>query len=132
MQILHDNVDPNLDILNCLADCDTPNENHYVLARLIEEGHYVLTTNFDVLIEHACYKLGIRCSVLITDLEFGEYSPSKYPHPLFKLHGSLKRHNGKDWVDSRHSVEATLEAVGRGVGEMLFEPGKKRVLTSIL
>jgi len=132
MQILHDHVDQKLNVLNCFADCDRPNENHHVLASLIHKGHYVFTTNFDALIEHACKQLHLPCFPLIIDEEFREYSSGKYPFPLFKLHGSLRRFDGKQWIDSRDSVEATLEAVGKSGDEMQFEPGKRNVITSVL
>ncbi|MGD8778064.1 MAG: hypothetical protein PVH88_03795 [Ignavibacteria bacterium] len=83
MQILHDSVDPNLDILNCLADCNVPNINHYVLASLIKQGHKVFTTNFDMLIEFACKNLDIDYFAFITDNEFKKYSPDKHPYPIF-------------------------------------------------
>lgn len=132
MQILQDSVDPNLNILDCLGDCNVPNMYHYVLAFLISQGHSVLTTNFDTLIELACQKLGVDYYAFITDNDFKKYFHDKHPYPLFKLHGSLKKIEGKEWVDSKYSIKATLNSVGRSGEQMQFEPGKKHVLNLIL
>jgi hypothetical protein len=48
------------------------------------------------------------------------------------LHGSLKKFEGEEWLDSRYSIEATLEAVGKSGEEMQFELGKRYVFNSIL
>lgn len=132
MEILQEDGDPHLDVLNHFVAYDKPNENHYLLAELIQRGHYVFTTNFDVLIERACEELGISYSVFITEEGFKTYTANEHPYPLFKLHGSLKKRKGDEWLDAKDSIKATLNAVGRAGEYMRFEPGKRKVFTDIL
>jgi len=135
MQEIQSDYDRNLDVLNCLADCKNPNKNHYILACLIEKGNYVFTTNFDMLIEIAFMDLFEKdfCP-LISNIEFENYlsNPRKYPNPLFKLHGSLKRYKNNKWNNSTESLIATFEAVGKSGENLIFEPGKLEVFRSRL
>ena len=125
-------MDPGLHVLDCLVRHSTPNLDHYVIAGLMARGHIILTTNFDVLIEHACHQLNVGYSVFSTDQEFETYNPRRDTHPLFKLHGSLQRYRGHMWVDSRESVQATLAAVAQSGERMEFEAGKRRIVQRII
>ena len=82
-----------------------PNENHYQLARLLDAGYTILTTNFDCLIEQACDDLGIPYRVLVTDADYEECieDRSRIVNPIFKLHGTALR----DRIDSQN-VSATM------------------------
>lgn len=134
MQIVYENSDPRLDVLSLLADNTTPNENHFVLAELIRLGHPVLTTNFDSLIEIASEQMNHPCSVLSSLDDFTAFGPltGSVSLPLFKLHGSLKRFDGTQWLDARSTVQATLQTVGRSGEAMNLEPDKHRVFREVL
>lgn len=131
MGILQKITDENLDILDCFADCNVPNINHYVLASLLGKGYDVFTTNFDILIEYACNDLGVEYTALINDKDFQEYS--KVKNPLFKLHGSIKKQKDMHWINTKESIQATLETVGKGVEDVFsISPYKREVFTKIL
>ncbi len=118
--------DPDLSILRCFAVCKEPNRNHYVLAALINLGHYVVTTNFDCLIELACQRLGIPCSQIVYESDFAQYlaAPELHENPLFKIHGSFTK-NGKN---SRDSLNATLSSLAAMGDQMSRAPNKRKVL----
>ena len=77
VEIFRDNLDEDLKIIEFYSQCTQPNIQHFFLADMITKGHFVLTTNFDVLIEHALLKMGISLEdirVIITRKDFEEYS----------------------------------------------------------
>ena len=53
VEIVRDALDPNLKIIDFYGLCDKPNVQHFFLAEMIKKGKFVITTNFDFLIEHA-------------------------------------------------------------------------------
>ena len=53
VQQFRDQFDPKLKLLNYFLQPSVPNSIHQILAVLIQHGHFVLTTNFDCLIERA-------------------------------------------------------------------------------
>ncbi|MFC1794964.1 SIR2 family protein, partial [Planctomycetota bacterium] len=108
--------DFDLDLLDYFSD-SKPNQNHYFLAKAIGEGHPVLTTNFDLEIEHACEEIASDFERIITDNELqclmDNMDPKAYSKTkgslsesgmLFKIHGSL---------DNKESLCATLIQIGK-------------------
>ena len=51
--IIHNSLDDDLKFLDFYLESDKPNIEHFVLGEMLKKGHYVATTNFDLLIEHA-------------------------------------------------------------------------------
>ena len=49
LAIIQEQFDPELKIIDYYELCDKPNIQHYFLAEMIDNGHIVLTTNFDFL-----------------------------------------------------------------------------------
>ena len=47
MEILRERLDPELKIIDFYGLCDKPNLQHFFLADMIENGHFVMTTNFE-------------------------------------------------------------------------------------
>ena len=94
--------------LQSMFHTSRPNENHYQLARLLDAGHTIFTTNFDCLIEQACDELGIPYRVLVTEADYEECieNRSAIENPIFKLHGTALSHR----IDSE-SVSATMQFV---------------------
>lgn len=86
----------------------SPNRYHYQLARLLQAGHLILTTNFDCLIERACRDLGIAHTVLVSNEDYERYQscPGRVVNPIFKLHGTAHAGN----IDAA-SVAATFQSV---------------------
>ncbi|MFX1297407.1 MAG: tetratricopeptide repeat protein [Promethearchaeota archaeon] len=118
VEIVRDHLDPNLKLIDYLGTCDKPNLQHFFLAEMIKRGHFVITTNFDFLIEHALLQSGVPKKDIvpvITKEDFLEYND---PNELFKdgkksvykIHGSTK--NIITDESTRASLVATIQAFG--------------------
>jgi len=128
MQALTETCDPELHVLDCLEAANTPNENHYTIARLLGLGHIVFTVNLDSLIERACLKLAIPFRTAVTDQDF----QLEAPNTIYKLHGSMRKYHDGVWIDTRGSIKATLRSVGRGNTPLGLDPAKKNILSRAL
>jgi len=155
IQVLRDTVDPELSILDVFGSCVRPTFLHWFLARAIQAGSPVFTTNFDSLIEAAYLarsllfrrqvgRLGLTqviyetCPASARDRPFIESFASWLRGPvsapaLFKLHGSV--HDIGWLLDPRRcdettidSVNATLDSIGNRRRVWSLEPYKARVL----
>lgn len=120
VEIIRNNIDPNLKIIDYFGLSTNPNENHAFLERMIKRGNHVITTNFDFLIELALMRdLEDKSKILpvITEQDFKKYSNpdqlvSKGFLPVYKIHGSTK--NIITGEDTRESLIATIQAFGAG------------------
>lgn len=77
IEIIKDNFDKDLKSIDYFGQCNHPNIQHYFLAQKIKKGNYVMTTNFDHLIEIALIKIGInkeKIDVIITKNDFLSYA----------------------------------------------------------
>jgi hypothetical protein len=104
------------------------------------KGQFVMTTNFDNLIEYALLQLGVpknKIIPVITKKDFIKYSdPNKLVqkgfYPIYKIHGSAK--NIITEKSTQKSLKTTIKAISRGkVGESIFqlEPYKHLVFENI-
>ncbi|MFX1374281.1 MAG: tetratricopeptide repeat protein [Promethearchaeota archaeon] len=98
LEIIRKLLDNDLKILEYLEQCDKPNSIHHSLAEMINRGHYVITTNFDFLIEHAIIESNKNNDPIfsvITEHDYKQYE-NIFDHLntgkkfLFKIHGSTK------------------------------------------
>ncbi|MFX1345920.1 MAG: tetratricopeptide repeat protein [Promethearchaeota archaeon] len=98
LEIIRNLLDNDLKILKYLEQCDEPNFIHYFLTEMIYNGHYVITTNFDFLIEHAIIQSNRNEDSIISVITESDYrqfenifdylnAGKKF---LFKIHGSTK------------------------------------------
>ncbi|MFX1259544.1 MAG: tetratricopeptide repeat protein [Promethearchaeota archaeon] len=91
-------LDKDLLFMDYFEEAHPPNFIHKFLAKAINAGHYILTTNFDYLIEKALMEIHINQSKIkpiITSedyLQFNDFNILKRKDllPIFKLHGSKK------------------------------------------
>lgn len=110
MGFLKESIDPELHVLDCLAESTQPNFNHLFLASLIEKGSPVFTTNFDSLIEYALMRLGIDKSRITPVIHRSTWENEPIQGlPVYKLHGSLM--DCCSGADTRSSVQATIENI---------------------
>jgi len=114
--------------LNSDEELVAPNLMHFFLARMILNGHVVLTSNFDNLIERAFKKMtdGKKPEVAIYDMDFLNLFDKLDSRIgcLVKIHGSFLTPSGKDAKDS---IVATLQQVERE-----FPSSKRTVLKKIV
>lgn len=108
-------IDPKLEVLNFIRDFDTPNLNHYNLAKAAIKGDYIITPNFDCLIEKAILNLGYEPITICYNKDFDNWNfkHSKKQIPVFKIHGSFFKYTGilNKRIISRTSIQATLSSV---------------------
>ncbi|MEX0806076.1 MAG: SIR2 family protein [Candidatus Binatia bacterium] len=123
LEVLARFVDKELGVLKMYAgnqkgdnqfDGGIPNDNHGFLASLIRAGHYVVTTNFDVLIEKA---MNPSNKGFVTEDQWEKFTAGANPGSLLKIHGSLLRFENGGWVwnDGEHPAApvVTLRRVSR-------------------
>lgn len=143
VELFRDILDPNLTILDFYGTCKKPNCHHMFLAQMIKKGNFVMTTNFDSLIEHALIKLNIPKEDIIpviTKEDFEKYhNPSKIieesKYPIYKIHGSVKNIiSPKRSQDVKTSLISTLDALGshkKGTNLLSVEYFKKPLMEKI-
>lgn len=105
--------DKDLEVLDAISYYTNPNLNHYNLANLAIQGNFILTPNFDDLIERAIINLGYNPLTICTEDDYKTYCfESENYHngiiPIFKLHGSYYKYVGNR--DKRTIVKQTLQA----------------------
>ncbi|OLS15670.1 MAG: hypothetical protein RBG13Loki_0705 [Promethearchaeota archaeon CR_4] len=137
--------DRDLTFLDYFDTAILPNSNHFFLAQALMEGHFVVTTNFDFLIERALLSIlpPEKKNAIIPIITKEDYlDPANQKpeelrdagkYPFFKIHGSKK-----DIIKNRDtstSLVSTLSALGRErEGEETFsiESYKKPVIFNLL
>jgi tetratricopeptide (TPR) repeat protein len=134
--------DNELKIIDYFEKFTHPNLMHLFLAYAITKTHYVITTNFDYLIEYALKKIISTENhkdiiPIITQEDFTKYinliqisQSSKYP--LIKVHGS--KHNIITGAKTSDSIITTMKALGSKKEEgktFDIEPFKKPLIENI-
>jgi hypothetical protein len=137
---IFDSLGDKVEIFDYFELFDKPNIQHFFLADCIKKGHYLMTTNFDFLIENALLELNIpkeEIVPIITEKEFIKYSNPAELYKrgfkaIYKIHGSSK--NIMTGVETKSSLINTIKSLGLNkVGTSLFqvEPFKGKLLDSI-
>ncbi|MBD3212279.1 MAG: tetratricopeptide repeat protein [Candidatus Lokiarchaeota archaeon] len=143
VEVIQKYIDPSLRFLDFLETRKKPNLIHYFLAHIILDKNYVITTNFDYLIEYALINLlpveeRQRVNPIITKSQFldfneGEQMGNTTNYLLFKLHGSKK--NVITGKNTSESLITTISSLGkdRKEGETFtIEPYKKSIVAKII
>jgi len=127
-EIIRDILDPDLKFIDFYGLCDKPNVQHFFLAEMMIKGQFVLTTNFDFLIEYALQQLGIPkedVKVVITKDDFKKFNNPQELYlkglkALYKIHGSTRNIFTDD--STRDSLIATIQAFGTNKeGKNIFQ-----------
>ncbi|MBD3230788.1 MAG: tetratricopeptide repeat protein, partial [Candidatus Lokiarchaeota archaeon] len=140
VEIIRDRLDPGLKIIDYYGLCDKPNIQHFFLAEMLKKGHFVMTTNFDFLIEYALIQSGVPEGDIVPVITKKDFMTYNCPQVLFndnkkavyKIHGSTK--NIITNKGTRDSLVATIQAFGLGKeGESIFqiEPFKRPMFENI-
>lgn len=105
--------DPELTVLDAVGYYQTPNLNHFNLAQAAIMGDYVITPNFDSLIEQAILKLNYIPKSICTENDFNEYTPNKGAVPVFKIHGSFFKYTGHrdEYEIKKETMQASLTSI---------------------
>ncbi|MBN1216782.1 MAG: tetratricopeptide repeat protein [Candidatus Lokiarchaeota archaeon] len=120
VEIMRKTIDKDLKIIDFYGECKSSNLQHIFLADMIKKGHFVLTTNFDSLIENALQQLGVpndEILPVITKTDFKKYiDPNdlyqKGKKTIYKIHGSPKNIINPE-KNTKKSLIATIQAFGK-------------------
>ena len=84
IEIVRNQLDPELRIIDFYGLCDKPNIQHFFLANMIKRGNFVITTNFDFLIEYALQQLGIPNESIIPVITREDFIEFQDPYELLR------------------------------------------------
>lgn len=123
--------DEKLQVLEAIQNYKNPNLNHYNLAMMAINGHYIFTPNFDDLIERAIYNLGYMPQTICTEEDYNNFRFNRRKTiPVFKLHGSYYKYigdgNRKKIVKS--TLQASLTSIMTDNIQLLLPKFKSRIL----
>ncbi|MFX1534410.1 MAG: tetratricopeptide repeat protein [Promethearchaeota archaeon] len=118
VEIIRDFLDPLLKIIDFYGMSDKANLQHYFMAEMIKKGHFVITTNFDFLIEHALLHSNVSKDDIvpvITKKDFQNYQDpneqvEKGKKAIYKIHGSTRNIITEEIT--RESLITTIQAFG--------------------
>jgi len=132
--------DKELKLMDFFDNFTQPNIHHYFIAHSIRQGHQLITTNFDYLIEYALLNIiedKTKILPVITRNDFINYTDTgkltkEGKFPIYKIHGSKKNIITNE--DTRDSLVTTISALGRDRDEKTFaiEYYKKPALVNLL
>ncbi len=121
VEIIQGYFDEDLRFLDYLDIVKEPNLIHLFLSNAINKGNFVLTTNFDFLIERALMRvlpqnLHMNIYPIITKEDFLSFSAPQIlvnsgKYPIYKIHGTKK--NIITGIDTRESLITTMSSLGR-------------------
>jgi tetratricopeptide (TPR) repeat protein len=140
VETFRDVLDPDLRLLDYFGQCDRPNLHHLYLATMLREGHFVITTNFDFLIEYALLQAGGDPQNVIPVITKDDFLRFSDPDHLVaagkllvvKVHGSTQNVITKE--STRDSLIATIQAFGagkEGLSVFQLEPFKQPLLEKL-
>ncbi|MFW9867633.1 MAG: tetratricopeptide repeat protein [Candidatus Thorarchaeota archaeon] len=140
IEIVRDRLDNDLRIIDFYGLCDKPNLQHFYIADMIMKGQFVLTTNFDFLIEHALQQIGISDDKIVPVITRDDFEKYYDPHelikqgkyPIYKIHGSTKNIITGD--DTKDYLITTIQAFGSnkdGLNVFQIEPFKRPLFDNI-
>ncbi|MFW9818444.1 MAG: tetratricopeptide repeat protein [Candidatus Thorarchaeota archaeon] len=140
LEIIQCNLDDKLKIIDYFGLCDKPNLQHFFLADMVKKGHFLMTTNFDSLIEYALLKSNVppkRLIPVITKDDFKiYYNPVQLAKKglklIYKIYGSARNViSGKDTRDSVVKMISNSILSNRGNYELYIEPFKHKIYENI-
>ncbi|MCJ7650948.1 MAG: tetratricopeptide repeat protein, partial [Candidatus Lokiarchaeota archaeon] len=140
LMIIYPIIGENSELLDFFSNCDKPNIEHFFLAKMIINGSYVITTNFDHLIETALLTLEVPRKKIVPVITQKDYEKYMNPEKLFesgrmavyKLHGSSN--NLITDENTQESLKNTIKLLGinqerRNIIQL--EPYKAKVIGNI-
>jgi tetratricopeptide (TPR) repeat protein len=140
VEIVRDTLDENLEIINYYGQCESPNLLHFFLASRLLQGDFVMTTNFDFLLEYALRLSGVADSEILPIITKVDYEKYQHPQELWeqgkklvvKIHGSTK--NVMTGENTEKFLVTTIQDFGSnkaGVNVFQLEPYKRNLFHNI-
>ena len=144
VEIFIELLDKNLSCIHFFSECKYPNSIHFFLARMIKNGHFVITTNFDSLIEYALIEIGIPRSLILPVITKEEFQLYDNPYDLFKkdklsiykIHGSpsdiIKNTSKTELEESLIVTTQSFVKDKSGLNIFELEPYKQKAIENLL
>jgi len=144
VEIFIELLDKNLSCIHFFSECKYPNSIHFFLARMIKNSHFVITTNFDSLIEYALIEIGIPRSLILPVITKDEFQLYDNPYDLFKkdklsiykIHGSpsdiIKDTSKTELEESLIVTTKSFVKDKRGLNIFELEPYKQKAIENLL
>lgn len=129
MELIQQEMDPELLLLTVFKLCNTPNLGHRFLANLLLNGHKIMTTNFDSLIEYALLELNSDADSFFPIIDRDEWETANLQQELpaiYKLHGSL--FHVRDRRDCRETVQATISRISENKNQSFCLESWKQIV----
>lgn len=126
--------DRELTVLDAVGYYQTPNLNHFNLARAAIMGDYVITPNFDCLIEQAILKLNHTPESICTEDDFKDYPINEEAVPVFKIHGSYFKYtgHGDDHEVKKETMQASLTSISARNSLFSLSDEKFNILNKVI
>ncbi len=144
VEIFVELIDKNLHCIDFFSECKYPNSIHLFLAHMIKKGHFVITTNFDSLIEQALIEIGIPKDLILPVITKNEILKYNNPNDIFnggkfsvyKIHGSPTNIiNNTSKSELRESLIVTIRSFvqdKKGLNIFELEPYKQEAVENLL
>ncbi len=140
IEIIGEKLSDKLAIIEYYGLCNKPNAQHFFLAEMIKGGNFVITTNFDFLIEYALLKSCVSKEDIVPVITKEDYEKYNNPKDLYKqgkrtvykIHGSIKNIITEE--STRNSLVATIQGFGlnkEGLNIFQIEPFKRPLFDNI-
>jgi len=140
IEIIRYILNEKLKIIDYFGLCTKPNLQHFFLADIIKKGQFVMTTNFDSLIEYALLKSEVPLEKIIPVITKDDFEIFYNPIQLlkkgfktvFKIYGSPKNViSGENTRDSVVAAIKTFRLNKEGKNILHVEPYKRKVFDNI-
>jgi tetratricopeptide (TPR) repeat protein len=133
IELIQQDMDPDLCLLDVFKFCNRPNLAHLFLAHMLLRGHKVMTTNFDSLIAYALIYLGVDADSVFPVIDRDEWEAEPLHQErfsIYKLHGSL--FHVRNQRDCRETVQATLARISENKDQFFCLEEWKRIVVERL
>ncbi|MFX1354910.1 MAG: tetratricopeptide repeat protein [Promethearchaeota archaeon] len=140
LEIFYETLDNELLLADLYLQNSIPNLAHFFLVEMAKRGHFIMTANFDSLIEHAMLQSEIqkrRIIPVITEKDYEKYNdPEKLykggKYAIYKIHSSPK--NIITGEDTKTAFLNTIRLLGQNFEKsnlIQLEPFKAQLLENI-
>jgi len=144
VEIFIEFLDKNVHCIDFFSECKYPNSIHLFLAQMIRRGHFVITTNFDSLIEYSLIESGIPKDKILPVITKNEFLRWTNPYEIFdggkfsvyKIHGSpidiIKNTSKEELRDSLIVTIRSFVKNKKGLNIFELEPYKQEAVENLL
>ncbi len=126
-----EDVYSNIDFFNFFNYYTEPSAIQLCAADCVKNGGYVVTTNFDDLIEYAFKVKGIQANTVDINT-IKTIDDVNGVGNVIKLHGSWNYHREREIIKNSHNIQATMVDIIRTNPTISFNTDSKKILQKII